>query len=57
VRSSTPDDRKAKEMKCPGCSRGPLKRRETGVACATCGYTLTPGEEVRFRLYEMLKSP
>jgi ribosomal protein L37AE/L43A len=52
-----PDRTRDKEMKCPGCSRLSLKRKENGVTCSTCGYTLTPGEEVRFRLYEMLKSP
>lgn len=25
------------------------------VACGTCGYVLSPGEEVKFRLYETLK--
>jgi len=52
-----PDEGSSQEMKCPGCRRLSLKRREAGVSCSTCGYTLTPGEEVRFRLYEMLKRP
>jgi ribosomal protein L37AE/L43A len=57
VRPESQDRTRDKEMKCPGCSKTTLKRRENGVACSTCGYTLSPGEEVRFRLYEMLKSP
>ena len=43
------------EMHCPGCKRSSLKRREFGVTCTFCGYTLTAGEEARFRLYELLK--
>ena len=43
------------EMKCPGCKRNSLKRKETGVSCGFCGYSLTPGEEARYRLYELLK--
>ncbi len=45
------------EMKCPKCGRASLKRRESAVTCTFCSYLLTPGEEVRFRLYEMLKKP
>jgi ribosomal protein L37AE/L43A len=50
-----PDD--SKEMRCPKCGRNALKRKDAGVACGFCGYLLSPGEEVRFRLYEMLKKP
>jgi len=49
-----PDD--SKEMKCPKCGRASLKRKENGIMCGFCGYALSPGEEVKFRLYEMLKS-
>ena len=45
----------SKEMKCPKCARPSLKRKEGGVVCGFCGYNLTPGEEVKFRLYELLK--
>jgi ribosomal protein L37AE/L43A len=45
----------SKVMKCPKCGRASLKRKETGVVCSFCGYVLSPGEEVKFRLYEMLK--
>ncbi len=48
-------ERKESQMHCPGCRRYTLKRKDGKVSCATCGYTLTPGEEVRFRLYELLK--
>ena len=43
------------EMKCPGCKKNSLKRKVTGVSCGFCGYTLSPGEEARYRLYELLK--
>lgn len=42
-------------MRCPKCKRLSLKRREEGVVCSFCGYVLTPGEEVRYRLFEMLR--
>ena len=45
----------SRDMKCPKCARLSLKRKETGVVCGFCGYILSPGEEVKFRLYEMLK--
>ena len=48
-------EKKDSEMRCPSCRRFSLKRKEVGVSCTTCGYSLTPGEEARFRLYEMLK--
>jgi len=37
------------------CGKASLKRKETGIACNFCGYSLTPGEEVKYRLYELLK--
>jgi len=43
------------EMRCPGCKRNSLKRKETVVSCSFCGYTLTAGEEARYRLYELLR--
>ncbi len=46
---------KDSEMRCPGCKRNSLKRKETGVSCGFCGYSLSPGEEARYRLYELLK--
>ena len=49
------DVRDSKEMKCPRCGKASLKRKETGVVCGFCGNVLTPGEETRFRLYELLK--
>jgi ribosomal protein L37AE/L43A len=49
------DARDSKEMKCPKCGRLSLKRKESGVVCGFCGYVLGPGEETRFRLYELLK--
>lgn len=46
---------KQSEMRCPGCKRASLSRKDEGVSCSTCGYRLTPGEETRYRLYELLK--
>lgn len=46
---------KDSEMHCPSCKRFSLKRKEEGVFCGFCGYRLTPGEETRYRLYELLK--
>jgi len=51
------DARDTKEMKCPKCGKPSLKRKESGVVCGFCGYVLSPGEETRFRLYELLKQP
>ncbi|MGA2663503.1 MAG: hypothetical protein ABSF83_00960 [Nitrososphaerales archaeon] len=48
-------EKKESQMRCPGCKRFSLKRGATAVSCGTCGYTLSPGEEARFRLYELLK--
>ena len=43
------------EMKCPKCGRFDLKETGQGVSCRVCGYTLSPGENDRFRLYKILK--
>ena len=45
------DDR----MKCPKCGRFDLKEAGQGISCRVCGYTLSPGESDRFRLYNLLK--
>ena len=45
------DDR----MKCPKCGRFELKEAGQGVSCRICGYTLSPGETDKFRLYRLLK--
>ena len=52
---SRPTKNDSKEMKCPKCGKASLKRKEGGVTCNFCGYILSPGEEVKFRLYELLK--
>jgi ribosomal protein L37AE/L43A len=46
---------KESEMRCPGCKRFSLSRKSEGVSCSFCGYRLSPGEEARYRLYELLK--
>ena len=43
------------QMKCPKCGRLDLKEAGEGVSCRVCGYTLSPGESDRFRLYKLLK--
>ena len=43
------------QMKCPKCGRFDLKEADKGISCRVCGYTLTPGESDRFRLYKLLK--
>jgi len=45
----------SKVMKCPKCGKPSLKRKDNGIICNFCGYILSPGEEVKFRLYELLK--
>ena len=45
----------SKEMKCPKCGKTSLKRKDDGVMCSFCGYSLSPGEQVKFRLHELLK--
>ncbi len=45
----------ADQMKCPKCGRFDLKETGQGISCRVCGYTLSPGEGDRFRLYKLLK--
>jgi ribosomal protein L37AE/L43A len=42
-------------MKCPKCGRLDLREMEKGITCRVCGYTLSPGENDKFRLYKLLK--
>jgi ribosomal protein L37AE/L43A len=48
-------DRAADEMKCPKCGRFALRESEDGVRCKICGYSLTPGEVDKFRLFRVLR--
>jgi len=43
------------EMKCPKCGRFELKETGQGVGCKVCGYTLSPGEGDKFRLFKLLR--
>ena len=43
------------EMKCPKCGRLELRESPEGVRCRICGYTLSPGEGDKFRLFKLLK--
>jgi len=43
------------EMKCPKCGRFNLRETPQGVTCRVCGYTLSPGENDRYRLYKILR--
>jgi ribosomal protein L37AE/L43A len=43
------------EMKCPKCGRLDLRESGQGVTCRVCGYTLSPGESDKFRLFRLLK--
>lgn len=43
------------QMKCPKCGRFDLRETGQGVSCRVCGYTLSPGENDKFRLYKLLK--
>lgn len=43
------------EMKCPKCGRFDLRESSDGVKCAVCGYTLSPGEVDKFRLFRILR--
>jgi len=43
------------EMKCPKCGRFELRETPQGVTCRVCGYSLSPGENDKYRLYKMLK--
>ena len=47
----------SKVMKCPKCGKASLKRKDDGIICNFCGYILSPGEDVKYRLYELLKQP
>jgi len=49
------DRRQEMEMKCPKCGRFSLRETESGVACKTCGYELSPGEVDRYRLFRLLR--
>ncbi len=43
------------EMKCPKCGKLELRETPEGVKCKICGYTLSPGEGDKFRLFRILK--
>ena len=43
------------EMKCPKCGKLELRETPEGVKCRICGYTLSPGEGDKFRLFKLLK--
>jgi len=43
------------EMKCPKCGRFELRETPQGVTCRVCGYTLSPGENDKYRLFKLLK--
>ena len=43
------------QMKCPKCGRFDLRQEGEGVRCRVCGYSLTPGEVDKFRLFRLLK--
>jgi len=43
------------EMKCPKCGRFDLRETPQGVTCRVCGYSLSPGENDKYRLYKLLK--
>ncbi|MDG6938243.1 MAG: hypothetical protein JRN42_06870 [Nitrososphaerota archaeon] len=43
------------QMKCPKCGRFDLKETGQGISCRVCGYTLSPGESDKFRLFRLLK--
>lgn len=43
------------EMKCPKCGRLELRETVEGVKCRICGYTLSPGEGDKYRLFQLLK--
>jgi ribosomal protein L37AE/L43A len=43
------------EMKCPKCGRFELRETPQGITCRVCGYTLSPGENDKYRLYRLLK--
>ena len=43
------------EMKCPKCGKFELRVAGQGITCKVCGYTLSPGEADKFRLFRLLK--
>jgi ribosomal protein L37AE/L43A len=43
------------EMRCPKCGRLDLRETGQGVTCRVCGYSLSPGESDKFRLFRLLK--
>ena len=43
------------EMKCPKCGRFELRETGQGITCRICGYTLSPGEADKYRLFRLLK--
>lgn len=42
-------------MKCPKCGRLGLRETGQGVTCRICGYSLSPGENDKFRLYKLIR--
>ena len=50
-RSMDRDDR----MKCPKCGKFELWEVGEGITCKVCGYTLSPGEASKFRLFKLLR--
>ncbi|MDA4125517.1 MAG: hypothetical protein OK438_08770 [Thaumarchaeota archaeon] len=45
----------ADQMKCPKCGRMELRVTGEGVQCKICGYTLSPGESDKYRLFQLLR--
>lgn len=43
------------EMRCPKCGRLELRDAGQGITCRICGYSLSPGESDKYRLYRLLK--
>jgi ribosomal protein L37AE/L43A len=43
------------EMKCPKCGKFELRETGQGITCRICGYTLSPGEADKYRLFRLLK--
>jgi len=44
-------------MTCPKCGKPSLNRKNSGVICNFCAYILSPGEDVKYTLYDLLKQP
>ncbi len=55
MKKAAPDPEREKKMRCPKCGKFSLKRSERGVMCSFCGRELSPGEEARYHLYELLR--